>query len=90
MFTVNEECKTLEICDELKGSIYSDLHGKKLSTPVYGLPPSKENIAHHRKRFRKRRMRGKKCRRRNVCFEGNEALYLSSKKKAKADWRVLA
>lgn len=59
LFTINEEGKKIEICNELKGSIYSDLHGKELSTPVYGPPPSKENIAHHRKRFRKRRMRGK-------------------------------
>lgn len=56
---MNEEGEKIEICDELKGSIYYDLHGKELSTPVCGPPPSKENIAHHRERFRKRRMRGK-------------------------------
>ncbi|MBS1080828.1 HNH endonuclease [Gluconobacter kondonii] len=59
LFTINEACMTIEICDELKGSIYSDLHGKRIATPVCGLSPSKENISHHRERFRKIRMREK-------------------------------
>jgi hypothetical protein len=53
LITLSEDSTTVEVSCTLTDCTYSFLKDAPVSKPIYGSPPSPNNIRHHRDRFRK-------------------------------------
>ncbi|WP_165832101.1 HNH endonuclease signature motif containing protein [Novacetimonas pomaceti] len=56
LFTFSPDGTKVEISKTLANSRYCDLRNAKIARPVDGSPPSRQNIADHRKRFREKKL----------------------------------